>query len=146
AVAPHAPLHGIEAGGWKLVYNDKPNAFIVADDQVHRRNDWTFSLGLMVGQDGQIADVVAGSAAARAGLAPGMKILARGGRRFDAAHVGATIRASKADKNAIEVIAENGDYVRAFRLDYHGGARHPHLERANNRPDALSDAIKALSK
>lgn len=146
SLAPRAPLGGIEASGWKLVYNDKPNEMIAASESVRKGHDWTFSLGFESNEHGHVSDVVAGSPAARAGLAPGMTIYALGGRRFDAAHVDDTIKASKTDKNPIEVVVENGGYVRSLRLDYHGGARWPHLERVSNRPDLLSEAIKPLTK
>ena len=145
-IAPHAPLGGLEAAGWKLVYTDKPNLMLEAAEQTHHFASWFYSLGFAADADGHVGDVGAGSPAAKAGLVPGMRILALGGRHFDTARVNATIKASKSDKNPIELVAENGDFVRVLRIDYHGGQRWPHLERTTNRPDLLSDMIKPLVK
>jgi hypothetical protein len=43
----------------------------------------------------------------------------------------------------LELIVQNTDYFRTFRLDYHGGERYPHLVREESKPDVLSDILKA---
>jgi len=40
----HAPLGGIERGGWRLVYNDKPNAFIAESKSSRRARCWRIHL------------------------------------------------------------------------------------------------------
>ncbi|HYM00887.1 MAG TPA: M61 family peptidase, partial [Blastocatellia bacterium] len=82
SLAPHAPLGGIETSGWKLVYNQEPNWFIKAREKANKYVDLSYSLGMNVKTDGTVADVIPGSAAFRAGLAPGMKVIAVNGRRF----------------------------------------------------------------
>src|SRR6476620_2612700 len=49
---------GIEAGGWKLVYGDEPNAYAkgLAKD-AKGAADFVYSLGLSVGKDGKIGEV-----------------------------------------------------------------------------------------
>ena len=42
-------------------------------------------------------------------------------------------------------MVENGDYFATLAVDYHGGDRHPHLERDPLRPDLLSEIIKPRS-
>ena len=50
ATSTHAPLGGIERGGWKLVYNDKPNLFTKAENSLGRSADFSYSLGFMSGR------------------------------------------------------------------------------------------------
>ena len=46
----HAPLGGIERGGWKLVYNDKPNLFTQAEEKLAKFGDFSYSLGFTAGK------------------------------------------------------------------------------------------------
>lgn len=60
-IHPRADLDGIERGGYKLVYTDKPNAAakIIAANS-HRREGWVnawYSIGVYVAQDGAVVDV-----------------------------------------------------------------------------------------
>jgi predicted metalloprotease with PDZ domain len=144
AATPHAPLGGIEKGGWRLVYTDNPNLFIKDSDAANKTADHAYSIGLLAKEDGAIGDVIPDSPAARAGLGPGMKIAAVGGRRFTPDVLRAAIKGSKGGSAPIEVIVANGDFFGTYRIDYHGGERYPHLERDPARPDTLSDIIKPL--
>src|SRR6185503_4123928 len=84
ATGPRAPLGGLPASGWKLVYNDTPTAFMKAAQQRRKTVDASFSLGLVLREDGGIVDVVPGLPAALAGIAPGARVVAVNGRRFSA--------------------------------------------------------------
>ena len=74
--ANHAPLGGIEHGGYKLVYGDQPTKFEKA--ALGRRGgvDAFYSVGLRVRKDGTIGDVKMFSDAYKAGFAPQWKIVA----------------------------------------------------------------------
>jgi len=76
AVKAGAPLGGIERGGWRLVYNDKPNTFIHAGEGQSQSVDASYSLGFVVKKDGEFEDVIYGSPAYLAGIGPGMKLVA----------------------------------------------------------------------
>ena len=41
------------------------------------------------------------------------------------------------------LIVENTDYIKTYKLDYHGGEQYPHLVRDTSKPDLLSEIIKA---
>ncbi len=140
-VAPQAPLGGVEAAGWHLVYNATPNEAIVDGEKRSESHNWTFSLGLVAEKEGAIRDVVPGSPAALAGLGPGMKLVAVNGRKWTEEVTVAALREAKGGSAPIEILAENGEFVRAFRVDYHGGERHPHLERIADRPDLLKEIL-----
>jgi predicted metalloprotease with PDZ domain len=145
AIQPRAPLGGITGAGWRLVYNDKMNEILKARDKANKSTDATFSLGLRVREDGTIADVVPGLPAARAGVAPGMKLIAVNGRRWTPDRLREALKASRGNATPIELLVENGDYFRTARLDYHGGERYPHLERDPARPDLLTAIISPLA-
>jgi len=144
-VEPRAPLGGIEADGWRLVYNETPNQGIKDQEEQNDRHDWTFSLGLQADKDDKIIDVIPGLPAAQAGLSPGMKLLAVNGRKWAPEAVQAALRASKTATQPIEIVAEDGESVRTFRADYHGGERYPHLERDPGKPDVLTAVIRPLA-
>ena len=135
-----APLAGLQASGWKLVYRDKPSSMQKARETANKVTDVTFSLGFAVGQDGAIPDVVPDSPAARAGLAPGMKLVAVNGRKWSAE----TLREAIASKKPVELLALNGDFFTNLRLDYTGGERYPDLERDTTRPDLLEKILQPL--
>jgi predicted metalloprotease with PDZ domain len=137
-VEPHSPVGGLEAAGWKLVYTDKPNAYQVARAKTQGLWDASFSLGLWLKDDGTITDIVNGAPAWEAGLGPGMKLVAVNGRKWAPEILSQGIQEARQSKAPIEVTAEQGDVLRAFRIDYHGGERYPHLERDPARPDLLS--------
>ncbi len=79
---PGAPLGGIEATGWKVVYDENRSAMMRAWEEDHSEVNASYSVGLLIKNDGEIADTIEGMDAARAGIGPGMKILAVNGRRF----------------------------------------------------------------
>ena len=52
------------------------------------------------------------------------------------------IRHAKGGTEPIELLMENEEYFRSFRIDYHGGERYPHLERVEGKPDVLGEIAK----
>lgn len=142
-VAPHAPLAGITAGGWKLVYTDKPNTLVRLGDHARKSVDLMYSIGAMLKEDGSVMDVNPNLEAAKAGLAPGMKIINVNGRAWSTDVLHEAITAAKSNTIPIEVVVENGSFTGVYKLTYHGGERYPHLERDPTKPDLLGDVIKS---
>lgn len=141
----HAPLGGIERGGWKLVYNDKPNAFAKELEKVAKFSDFSYSLGFNVGQDGKIHDVILGSPAYKAGLGPNMKLLAVNGRKWSPELLHDAVRDAKGTDKPVDLLVENADFYKTYSISYHDGERNPHLERVPGQPDLLGDILKPLS-
>ncbi|HKO02682.1 MAG TPA: M61 family peptidase, partial [Thermoanaerobaculia bacterium] len=141
-VNEHAPLGGIEAAGWRLVFNDKPNVYTALRERTSKVNDVSFSLGFWVKDDGTITDVVHNSPAFAAGLMPGMKIHAIDGRKFSSDVLLEELRARK----PLNVDAEQGTSSMTLKIDYSGGERYAHLERIEGKPDVLSDIIRPHRK
>lgn len=143
---PTPPLGGIEASGWHLVYNDKPNLAISFGEHRSKGADVSSSLGFSVGENGTISDVIPNSPAARAGVTAGSRVIAVNGRRFSAEQLHDSVKASAKATGPIELILESDEYYSTGRIDYHGGERYPHLERISGKPDLLDVIGKPLAK
>ena len=140
---PGAPLAGLEGSGWKLVFNDTPSELVRAQEEVREGTDSRFSLGLLLREDGGITDTIEGLPAAKAGIGPGMKVLAVNGRKFSKNVLRDALKAAKSSSDPMELLVENADYFRTFKIDYHGGERFPHLERDASKQDVLSGIYAA---
>jgi Predicted protease with the C-terminal PDZ domain len=61
STAAHAPLGGVENGGWKLTYNGVRSEFWKANEERRKLIDLTYSIGLKVKEDGTITDILSWS-------------------------------------------------------------------------------------
>jgi len=144
--AYQAPLGGLENGGYKLTYSDKPNAWSAMEDAQRETFNFWYSLGLHVGKSGTVSDVLKGGVADKGGFGPGMHILAVNGRAYTPDVLKAAVHDAKDSGPAIELIVQNTGYYKIIKLDYHGGERYPQLERVTGVPDRLNDILKPEAK
>jgi predicted metalloprotease with PDZ domain len=142
STSPHAPLGGVEASGWRLIYTDKPSDVLRSRETARDYVDVGFSIGLLIKKDGSILDSFFSKPAAEAGITPGMKVIAVNGRRFTENVLHDAIREAKGSQQPIELLLQNADYIKTYRLDYHEGEKYPLLQR-NEKPDTLSEILKA---
>ena len=145
----HADMAGIEQGGYKLVYKDKPTATIETLSGLYAAhgggsNFW-FSLGLRIGNEGNLIDVRFGGPADKARFAPGEKILAVNGAVYSPDAIKAALRAAKGATEPIHFIVQADNFVSLMDIDYHDGERYPHLERVDGTPAYLDEIIKPLT-
>ena len=140
---PGAPLGGIEGSGWKLVYDETPSDLLRGAEREYNMVEEGYTIGLLLRQDGGVIDTIEGMTAAKAGIGPGMKVIAVNGRKFSADGLHEAIKAAKGNSEPIELIVENTDYLKIYKLDYHEGEKYPHLVRDEAKPDLLSEIIKA---
>src|ERR1700733_12100541 len=140
--AYHAPLGGLENGGYKLTYTDKPNVWSATGDEQRGSFDFWYSLGLHVNKAGTVSDVLKSGVADKGGFGPGMKILAVNGRAYTPDVLKAAVHDAKDSGPAIELIVQNTGYYKVIKLDYHAGERYPQLERVSSIPDRLGDILK----
>jgi predicted metalloprotease with PDZ domain len=148
-INPRADLAGIEQGGYKLVYKDKPSSSermltAVPSARSHGTDCW-YSIGLRVGNDGTIADVRWNGPGDKGQLAPGEKIIAVDGQIFSSDALRAAIRAAKGSTDPIHLIVQADSFVHMAQIDYHDGERFPVLERVDGTPDYLGDITKPLT-
>ncbi len=141
----HAPMGGIERSGWKLTYTDEPSDYWKAQEQSNKSLDVSHSIGLFLSAEGMINDVLPASPAAKAGLIPGMKILAVTGRKWSGEGLRQALKDSKTSTSPMEFITENGSFVKVFKVDYQGGERYPMLTRIEGVPDRLTEILAAKS-
>ena len=148
---PQVPMGGFTQGGWKLVYTDKPIAWM----QKSRRTAGSFStsLGISVGPargelhaaPGTIGNVVWDSPAFKAGVTPGMELVAVNGTAYTAKVLSDAILAAEQNKQPIQLQVRSGDQYKTIAVPYYEGLRVPTLERIPDTPDLL-DEILAPSK
>jgi predicted metalloprotease with PDZ domain len=149
-VQPRANLAGIEQGGYKLVFKDKPSASekMLAGAFARRGGGglacW-YSIGLRIGADGNIFDVRWNGPADKARLAPGQKVLAVNGQIFSSDALKQAIRDAKGNTQAIRLIVQADTAVSNADIDYHDGERYPVLERVEGTPAYLDDITKPLT-
>ena len=149
-VNPRADLTGIEHGGYKLLYQDKPNPSertlaAVSGRRIGGGPDCWYSIGLRIGGDGAITDVRWNGPADKASLAPGMKIMAVNGRIYSPDTLREAIRDAKGNMQPIRLIVQADSFVSNVEIDYHEGERYPVLVRVEGTPAYLDDITKPLT-
>ena len=139
------PTDGLEAAGWRLVYNATPNnePFYAGTSPAAPSYHAEYSIGIALAKDGAITDVLPGTPAYDAGLGPQMTILAVDGRIYSADALNASIAHPQNGK--IAFIVRNFDAVETREIQYAGGLRYPHLERIPGSHDYLSEILAPKS-
>ncbi|AGY58836.1 M61 family metallopeptidase [Gloeobacter kilaueensis] len=145
STAEGAPLGGIENGGWKLVYTPERSELFKASETEGKFTNLAYSIGLLVdNKEGTIIDVVPGKAAANAGIAPDMKLLAVNGRAWSPERLREAVAQTRTASAPLELLVTNKEYYRTYRLDYKEGEKYPHLERQKGSADLVSAILKPL--
>lgn len=146
-VNPHVDTEGIEQGGYKLVYTEKPSDYQKSRLALRAGPDVWFSLGVSFDNDGvTISDVRVGGPADKAKLFPGQKIMAVNGKIFSREGLHAAIRQSKTSTAPIHFILQNDTTVTEADVDYHDGERYPTLVRVEGTPAYLDDIVQPVAK
>jgi predicted metalloprotease with PDZ domain len=145
----HTDLAGIERGGYKLVYNDKPSASERMMGGGGRRgagaiNVW-YSLGLRLGGDGTIGQVRYDGISDKAGLSPEQKIVGVNSSVYSADALHAAIDAAKGTSTPIHLLVQDGTRLNMVDLNYHDGMRYPALQRVEGTTDYLDEITKPLA-
>jgi predicted metalloprotease with PDZ domain len=134
------PTEGLEAAGWRLMYNATPNNEPFYSELLPISYDGTYSIGMSVKKDGTIFDVLPGTPAYAAGLGPNMIILAVDGRVYSSDVLNESIAHPRNGK--ISLVTRNFDSVETREIQYAGGVRYPHLERIPGTRDYLSEILQ----
>jgi predicted metalloprotease with PDZ domain len=139
------PIEAVENGGWKLVYTEEPNATEEIESMLEKRLNLTFTVGLVISDDGTVGDVIHGAPAYNAGIGPGMKIIAVNGKQYSPDEMRQAVEVSKSSTAPIQLIVANGAQFQTRSIDYHGGLRWPHLVRDASRPNYLGEILKPMA-
>jgi predicted metalloprotease with PDZ domain len=124
---PGARLAGLERCGYRLIYKDVRNDFCRSFDAVNQQFDMRFSIGLLMGDDGTIQEVLWGSSAFKAGLTAGSVVKAVNGAAYTGQVLGDAIEAA-AGGGGLSLSIETRGRPRDVDVDYRGGHRFPHLQ------------------
>ena len=149
-INPHADLAGIERGGYKLVYADKPNASetVMSANAPPGSSGWCQRLVLdwpPLSADGEIKDVRWNGPADQGKNRSETKIIAVNGQVFSGDLLQAAIRDAKGKSEPIRLIVQLDNFVSTVDIDYHDGERYPVLERVEGTPAYLDDITKPLA-
>jgi predicted metalloprotease with PDZ domain len=137
-------MGGIEAGGWRLDYSEKPPEGAGRGPSGGMMGA-VYSLGLRLGNDGTVQDSMVGGLAYQAGITSGMRVVAVNDRAFTPDLLHDALTAAKNSSQPIRLLVLNDDYYKTCAIDYHGGERYPHLVQQEGRPDLLDDLTKPLA-
>ena len=139
STSPNPPLGGIENGGWKFEFNDQAPK----GETRHGNVGDSYSIGLRLNDDGTVGDAIVGGPAFKAGISSGMKVVGVNGRIYDHDLLADAINNSKNSHEPIELLVVIDSYYKLCKVDYHGGARYPHLAREDGKPDYLDELDSA---
>jgi len=126
---PGAPLDGLNRGGYKLVYKETPSEYFKNEEERRKISDLTYSLGMIIGNEGKLTDVLWEGLAYQKGLTVGTQIIAVDGIAYNIDRLRAAVKNAQKTAASIELLIKNGDHYRTVRMDYRDGLRYPHLER-----------------
>ncbi|WP_426285352.1 M61 family metallopeptidase [Luteibacter sp. E-22] len=127
------PEHGIEGGGWKLVYDDKPTAFAKTAEKLRKTVNLAYSLGIQVSDKGVVTDSQWDGVAAKAGIVPGVTLVAVNGKDYSAQVLKDAVAEAKSGSTPIQFLIKDIDDYRTVGVDYHGGLKYPHLVRGEGK-------------
>lgn len=141
-----APLEGLAASGWHLTFATTPSEEQKGEAVIDKQTNIQYSLGFILKDDGAvITDVVGGSPADAAGIAPDVKLIAVNGRRYSKEVLDDAIKASgtEAGNQTLKLLVEKEDSFETADLHYAGGARYPRLEQDLSGTDYLTSILEA---
>jgi predicted metalloprotease with PDZ domain len=144
SLAPKTPEEALLASGWQVIYNDEPNTNQQDRDTIVKSATLMDSIGLVAKDDGSLVQVLYQGPAFKAGLGPGMKITEVAGKPFTLDLLRSAVAASAS--TPVQLTVKNGVAALDVTIDYHGGLKYPHLQRAPNRPDLLDEILHPLAQ
>jgi predicted metalloprotease with PDZ domain len=131
--------------GWKLVYTDKESEY---EKQYNSRPqsprhlyNFAWSIGLTMGDKGDINDVRWDGPAFKAGVSTGATLVAVNGKDYSTDVLKSAIAAAKDSTAPIQLLLKYQGGYRTVSVDYHGGLQYPHLVRVEGTPDYLDEIM-----
>ena len=139
---PEALFAGLQSTGWQLSYSAAKNSYLEIDQRRRKSINRLWSIGVLLDKDDTVVDTVEDRAAARAGVGPGMRLIAVNGRRFTAEVLDEALVAAHTSRKPIELLVENSDFYRTISVPYFDGPRWPHLTRISGEKDVLAEVLR----
>ena len=138
---PRTTLAGLEAGGYRLVFADTPTPGLKPLLQGSASDDLFYSIGFGIRATGAIGPVRWDGPAFKAGLHPGMSVVAVGDLPYSGARLRDAIVAAVRDKAPITLLVKDADRIAPIAIDYHGGLRYPRLEKIGSGEAGLDQLL-----
>lgn len=140
-------LSGIDSSGWRLDYSDQPSRYEnavenVGEEELSRKGvNRMASVGLFLDHQGKVEDVLWNGPAFKAGLAPGMTIIAIDGRPWSTEVLDSEIAQEQKSGKPLQITAKIDGVVGTYSVDYTGGPKFPHLVRVPGTTDYLQQIL-----
>jgi predicted metalloprotease with PDZ domain len=144
--AAEPPLDGVTRGGYRLVFKEERSPFQRNAESYGNSADFSYSLGLSFGQNGNVTQVQWDGPAFNQGITVGTQVVAVNGVTYGAEGLRRAVAGAKSDGTPVELLLKNGDQYRTVTLDYREGLRYPHLERIAGSADRLVDVFAARTR
>jgi len=145
STSAEAPLGGIEGSGWKVIYTSVEPDIVQNSEEIHGNINESYSIGLLLSDDGTVEDSIVTKPAYQAGISPGMKVIAVNGRQFTPQVLRLALKAGTTSSEPLRLLVLNDDYYKTCTIDYHGGEMFPHLIREAGQADLLDQMLKPLA-
>ena len=141
-----APTRGVEMGGYKLVWKDKPNSYEEGRMANGKYTSLFYSLGVNVDGDGKVTSTRWDSPAFNAGIVNTTQIVAVNDVAFSPDELKDAVSRAKGSKEPIRLIIKRGDAFRTVDVDWHGGLRYPWLEKVGTGEGGLDRLLAPKTK
>lgn len=144
-------LSGIDASGWQLTYSDQPSRYEdavenVGEEELSRKGvNLLFSAGLFLDSTGKVEDVLWNGPAFRAGLGPGMTLIAVDGHTYSSGVLRNGIVQAQRNGQPLQITAKGDGVTGVYSLDYTGGLKYPHFVRVPATTDYLQEILAPKS-
>jgi predicted metalloprotease with PDZ domain len=145
-VPTEPPLDGLARGGYRLVYKDERSAFHREAEAYAGNADFSYSLGLGFGENGNVTSVQWDGPAFEQGVTVGTQVIAVNGVSFSNESLRRALTAANSDMQPLELLLEVGDQYRTVEIAYFGGLRYPHLERVDGASERLAAILAPRSR
>jgi predicted metalloprotease with PDZ domain len=139
------PLDGLTRGGYRLVFKEERSEFQREAEGYGRNADFSYSLGLLFGENGNVTGVQWDGPAFNEGVTVGTQVVAVNGVSYGNEALRRAVTAAKSERAPIELLLRSGDQYRTVTLDYRAGLRYPHLERDAAASDRLTEILSPRS-
>ena len=127
---------GLASHGWQLVFTESPTAAFRASEEEAGVSDLSYSIGLSASNNGTVRSVSWKGPAFRAGLRPGLKILAVNAEPYTRERLLSAVRT--ASKRPVVLTVDQHGRSADRMINYRGTLRYPKLDRIPGVPDELA--------
>lgn len=142
---PHLPLDWVAKAGYQLAYTSESTRWIESDEADRKVLDLTYSLGLVIAEDGVLQEVIWDGPAFKKGLTVSTTIVAINGHTYSGKNLRDAIIDSARNNSPIRLLVKQGDLYRDVAIDYYGGPRYPHLVRISKGDGSLDQLLEPIS-